>query len=387
MKKYLVALDSYKGCLSSVEASVAFATGIREGDPAALVTVVPVADGGEGTAAVLARGLEMTERVVSRVPGPLGDEVDAEWWWRETDRTACIDLAQASGLTLVEERHRNPLLATSYGFGLLILRALERGAVRIIAGLGGSATVDGGMGACQALGVRFLDAAGVPIATRASGGMLSEVADIDVSCLDARLAKAELILVCDVSSPLTGMRGAARVFAPQKGASPQDVERLEAGLENLRDVVLWKRGVDLDALPGSGAAGGCGGTLAVLAGGAIVDGASFVVDTLGLRGLVEDVDVVVTGEGSADAQTLLGKLPSGILRVGMEAGVPVALAAGVVKDALDLEKAGFSPVICINAPDLVIASRTQGLPPMRPDVAAARLWSAGLALSRNLLSH
>lgn len=378
MKKYVVAIDSMKGCLTSEEASRAFAAGIRVSDPEAYVLVIPVADGGEGTAEVLAKGCGLKTCIISRVTGPAGNEVDAQWWYDDTSSTAFIDMAQSSGLTLVKECDRNPLHTTGYGFGQLISEALDIGAVRIIAGLGGSATVDGGVGACQALGVKFLDAGGVPVLPHACGRQLMTIRDIDISGLDPRLHDIDLQLVCDVTNPLTGVRGAARVFGPQKGASEEDVVLLEAGLENFRNLVIRKFGTDLDEIQGSGAAGGCGGGLSALAGGRIVDGTSFVLDLLGLDRLIADADAVVTGEGSADAQTLMGKLPSGILRCGKAAGVQVALVAGILKDERNLASAGFSPLICINDSWIIADSGTLGQSPMDPHTAILRLKSAGV---------
>lgn len=386
MRKYVVAIDSMKGCLSSDEASSAFAAGIRAADPEAEVVVIPVADGGEGTAKVLASRTGLKDGVVSRVTGPMGNDVDARWWYDGNTSTAFIDMAQSTGLTLVEAGNLNPMLATSYGLGQLICYALDRDASTIMVGIGGSATVDGGVGACQALGIRFLDSAGSPLPAFAGGGLLSEIAEIDMTGLDVRLKSVRLLLVSDVTNPFTGHRGAARVFGPQKGASDADIAVLEAGLENLRSLVIRRFGIDLNEVSGSGAAGGCCGGLMVLAGGIICDGASFVLNSIGFESKIKGSTVVVTGEGASDEQTLMGKLPYGILRIGKTAGLPVALVAGVVRDLDRLKEAGFSPIIDINDLENIYKSDTVGMQTLKPEVASSRLIAAGAgfaSLSKN----
>lgn len=387
MRKIIVAFDSMKGCLSSRDASAAFAQGVRNVDSEAQVLVVPVADGGEGTARVLAEAAGLTAPLYSSVCGPMGDEVYAEWWFDDNSRTAYIDMAQASGLTLVDKSGRNPLCATSHGFGELIAKALDRGASSIVVGLGGSATVDGGSGACQALGVRFFDKGKTLIRSYMDGSRLSSVTDIDVSRLDSRLRDVCLTLVCDVVNRLTGVGGAAEVFAPQKGASADDVTLLDNGLENFRNLIFRKFGVDLNCIPGSGAAGGCAGGLMALAGGVIREGAPLVLDALHFGSLLEGASAVVTGEGASDSQTLMGKLPCAILRFGLKAHVPVALVAGVIKDRERLEKAGFSPVIHINSPEIIAASHTSGGIDTDAAIAARRLQAAGKEFARYVKFH
>lgn len=387
MRKFVVAIDSMKGCLSSEEASSAFAAGIRGADPEAEVLVVPVADGGEGTAMVLADSAGLKESVVSRVTGPMGNDVDARWWYDGITSTAFIDMAQSSGLTLVAVGKRNPLLTTGYGLGQLICKALDRCASTIVVGLGGSATVDGGVGACQALGIRFLDSSGTALPAFACGRQLSDIAEIDISGLDVRLKSTRLLLVSDVTNPFTGHKGAARVFGPQKGASDADVAVLDAGLEKLRSLVIRSLGVDLNEVPGSGAAGGCCGSLMALAGGIICDGASFVLNSMKFESLIKGSTAVVTGEGASDEQTLMGKLPYGILRVAKAAGLPVALVAGVIRDSGRLKEAGFSPIVDINDPENIDKSSTAGMWAMNPVVAKSRLIAAGAGFASFAKNH
>ncbi|MDO4336421.1 MAG: glycerate kinase [Bacteroidales bacterium] len=353
--KAVVAIDSMKGCLGSAEASEACAAGLREAWPDAEVIVVPVADGGEGTAAAIAFSDKSIIRKTDRVLGPDGTPTIAEWWLDAAKKTAYIDLAAAAGLTLVPQERRNPLTATTFGVGQLILAAASEGARHIVLGLGGSATVDGGAGACEALGVRF------------------GVDHIDVSHIDNRLKDIDLHLACDVTAPFTGEKGAARVFGPQKGADPTQVKLLEERLERLRLLILRQFGIDLNEVPGSGAAGGCAGGLMALAGGKIENGAALVLDSIGFDRIIAGADLMVTGEGSADRQTLMGKLPSEILRRGQKAGIPVALAAGRITDAEALSEAGFAAIIDINSEANARRSGTEGQEAMDSGVATRRL--------------
>lgn len=343
--KIVVAIDSMKGCLSSREASGACAAGITEAFPDAEVMPVTVADGGEGTAAAIAEARQNLQRHECRVTGPMGKPVDACWWMDNLSNTAFLDMASASGLTLVPEKERNPLVATSAGTGELIIAAIKAGASEIIIGMGGSATVDGGTGACEAL-----------------AGM------------DTR--RVSLLLACDVTSPFTGANGAARVFGPQKGASPEAVEILETRLENIRKEVMDKYGLDLNAVTGSGAAGGCAGALMASAGAKILNGAALVLDAVGFDTIISDADLIITGEGSADSQTLMGKLPYEILKRGARRHIPVWLVAGRISNRDALLKAGFSKIIDINSPENVILSQTYGQLPLLSEVAQARLRSA-----------
>ena len=353
--KAVVAIDSMKGCMGSAEASEACAGGIREALPGAEVIVVPVADGGEGTAAAIAFSDKSIVGKTCRVSGPDGTPTDAEWWMDAAKKTAYIDLASAAGLTLIPEEKRNPLTATTFGVGQLILSAAAEGARHIVLGLGGSATVDGGVGACEALGVRF------------------GFDHIDMSHVCNRLKVIDLRLACDVSAPFTGEKGAARVFGPQKGATPAEVELLEERLEHLRQLIFRQFGIDLNAVPGSGAAGGCAGGLMALAGGKIEKGAALVLDSIGFDRIIAGADLIVTGEGSADRQTLMGKLPYEILRRGKKAGIPVALAAGRISDSEALREAGFAVIVDINSEANARRSATEGQEAMDAGVASRRL--------------
>lgn len=343
--KIVVAIDSMKGCLDSENASEAMKSGLELAFPDAKIISVPVADGGEGTAEAIAKANRGVERMHSVVEGPLGDPVNAEWWFNHDSSTAYMDMASAAGITLIAENDRNPLKTSTYGVGQLICKALESGADHIVVGMGGSATVDGGMGACRALR--------------------------ECKC------SAEISLACDVIAPFTGDNGAARVFGPQKGATPEEVEILESKLEKIRQEVLLSCGIDLNAIPGSGAAGGCAGGLMAYCGAKIENGAKLVLDSIGFDNIVEDADLIVTGEGSADSQTLMGKLPSEILRRGKMRGIPVVLVAGHVDGAEKLLDAGFSLIIDINSSENINRSHTGGKDAMLPQTAKTRLKAVG----------
>ncbi|MDE6648954.1 MAG: glycerate kinase [Muribaculaceae bacterium] len=375
MKNVVVAMDSMKGCLDSLSASMALSDGIAEHSSGIQTYCVPVADGGEGTAVALTYGDSKFIKKTSKVTGPVGERISAEWYIDKESGTAFIDMASAAGIALISEDERNPLNTTSFGVGELIFEAVEAGAKKILLGLGGSATVDAGLGACQALGVKFFDMQGNEIRNEITGISLVKVNDFDSESLSANLKHIELSLLCDVTSPFTGFCGAARVFGPQKGASPEDVEILELGMENVRDLIKSKTGLDLNDIAGSGAAGGMGGGLMSLAGGKITKGASTILDLIGFDKVIERADLIITGEGSSDSQTLMGKIPYEILQRGKRKNIPVWLVAGRVKDQESLFNAGFEKIICINSPEIVARSKTEGQNPMDPDVAAKRLFS------------
>lgn len=374
MKKVVVAMDSMKGCLDSLSASRALAVGFRNASDEVEVTCVPVADGGEGTAIALAHGNRNFTRHVSKVTGPLGAEILVEWYLDGKSDTAFIDMAAAAGLALISENERNPLHTTTFGVGELILEAIEAGAKKVMLGLGGSATVDAGLGACQAMGLILLDKEGNELPRPFVGRMLQQLSG--VSCRElSYIRDIELLLLCDVNAPFTGLTGAARIFGPQKGASPEEVELLELGMENVRSIIMSEMGLGLNKASGSGAAGGLAGGLMAFAGGKIQKGASLILDVISFDKIIRGADLILTGEGSSDRQTLMGKLPYEILQRGKQKNIPVWLVAGRVNDRKALLEAGFEKIICINSPDIVNRSGTQGQDPMDPEVAAKRLAS------------
>lgn len=325
--KVVVAPDKFRGSLSAPQAAQAIEDGLRRVQPDADVRRVPVADGGDGTvdAAVVAgfRAVEVT------VVGPIGEPVTAVFALKGT--TAVIEMAEASGLRRLPSgpSARTALSAGSYGTGQLITAALDAGADRVVLGVGGSASTDGGVGLASALGARFLDRAGQALAP--GGGSLLDLASIDVSGLDPRLAGIDLILATDVDNPLVGEHGAAHVYAPQKGADPAAVSRLDDALRNLAAVVTDMTGRDVGSMPGAGAAGGIGATAVALLGATLSSGSEILLEMLGLTDLVSGAALVITGEGSLDAQSLRGKAPHGVAQVGVAHGVPVVAVAGRVE--------------------------------------------------------
>ncbi len=325
--RVLVAPDKFRGTLSARQAADAVATGWRRARPDDDLDLVPMADGGEGTMDALVAALGgRVERL--RVSGPLGDPVDAAFGIAEPPNTkvGVVEMASASGLALLDARRRDPLRTTTCGTGELMGAAIDAGVAELVVCIGGSATNDGGTGMAAALGARFLDAAGRPIAD--GGGALTELARIDLSAMHPRLARVAVSGACDVDNPLTGPNGASAVYGPQKGASPEDVAVLDRALAHLAAVVERDLGVALDDEPGAGAAGGLGFGLLAFCGAHLRPGVELVIDAVGLRERIARADLVITGEGSLDAQSLHGKTPAGVLEASSLAGVPVAIVCG-----------------------------------------------------------
>ena len=319
--RVLIAPDKFKGSLTAAEAAAAMAQGVLEVYPDAEITAVPVADGGEGTLeAALAAGAG--ERS-ARVQGPLERMVTAVWALR--DRTAVIETARASGLALVDPTIESALAATSYGSGQLILAALDAGATEIILGIGGSAMTDGGSGALTALGLRILDAEGSPVPFGGAG--LARAAQIDASGLDPRLAGVRIRIAADVTNPLTGPEGAAHVFGAQKGADPATRELLDEALGRWAKLLHRSTGIDVD-VPGAGAADGFPSAFLAFTNAVIEPGFVLVSSLTGLAGELARADLVLTGEGSMDEQSMYGKAPLEVARLAAEAGLPVVVVAG-----------------------------------------------------------
>jgi len=343
--KIIIAPDSYKESLSSLEVARQIEAGFKEIFPDAEYHMLPVADGGEGTveALVAATGGRIRK---ARVSGPLGDAVDAFYGICGDGRTAVIEMAAASGLALVPPAGRNPLLTSSFGTGELIRHALDDGLRHLIIGIGGSATNDAGAGMLQALGVGLLDAKGEDLP--AGGGALGRLTKIDIGSLDPRLRDCEVEVACDVDNPLTGERGASAVFGPQKGATPAMVENLDANLALFARLVERDLGRSMDTVPGAGAAGGMGGALLAFLGARLRPGVEIVLDAIDLETLVRDADLVITGEGRIDRQSVYGKTPVGVARIARQQGVPViALAGSLGPDAEDVLDCGIQALFSV----------------------------------------
>lgn len=340
----VIAPDSYKGSLTSLQVAAAIEKGIRRVLPDARCTRVPMADGGEGTVQSLVDAVG--GRIVRKtVTGPAQKPVRARYGLLADGVTAVIEMAEASGLPLVAGRARNPLKTSTCGTGELMADAMRRGARRLIIGIGGSATTDGGAGMAQALGVIFRDRNGKIIRAALAGGMLDRIASIDVSKRLPALAETEVIVACDVDNPLYGRRGAARVFGPQKGADPEAVEQLDANLRHLGGVMKKTLGRDVAKIPGAGAAGGLGAGLMAFAGAELRSGIDIVMEAVGLEKQVKQADLVITGEGQVDFQTAYGKTPAGVARLARRHGIPViAIGGSLADDARDVFAHGIDGI-------------------------------------------
>ncbi|MFE9702352.1 glycerate kinase [Streptomyces sp. NPDC005930] len=365
-RRVLVAADKFKGSLTAVEVAERVTAGLRRVVPDVLVEALPVADGGDGTvAAAVAAGFERRE---VRVAGPLGDEVTAAYALRGD--TAVVEMAEASGLQRLPEGVLAPLASSTYGSGELLRAALDAGARTIVFGVGGSATTDGGAGMLAALGARFLDADAEPVGP--GGGGLAALASADLSGLDPRLSDVELVLASDVDNPLTGPKGAPAVYGPQKGASPDDVTALDAALGHFAKVLeqtdgAGERAAEYAASPGAGAAGGIGFG-AMLLGARFRPGIEVMLDVLGFAPALERADLVITGEGSLDEQTLHGKAPAGVAAAARAAGKEVVAVCGRL--ALPAEVLGRAGI-----------RRAYPLTDVEPDVAKC-IADAGPILER-----
>ena len=328
MTHFLLAPDSFKGSLSAIEVCAAMQRGIQRAKPNSTVQPIPLADGGEGTLEAICRARSDAKLYQARVQNPLGQIIDAQWA-RLDDKTALIEMAQSSGLTLIAPAQRDALRASSFGLGQTIKAALEANCRHLLIGIGGSASSDGGAGMLSALGARFLNADGQELGN--GGAALNQLSTLDLSQLDARLKECRIEVLCDVSNPLCGTQGAAQVFAPQKGALPAQVQVLAAGLERWAQIAHQKLGRDNSDAAGAGAAGGVGFALLAFAGAQLVPGIERVLDIANFDAHLERAACVLSGEGSLDAQTLNGKTLAGVCRRAQSAGVPVLAFAGRVQ--------------------------------------------------------
>ncbi|WP_318412838.1 glycerate kinase [Photobacterium leiognathi] len=323
--KILIAPDSYKESLTAMEVATAIENGFRQVIPNAEYIKLPMADGGEGTVQSLVDASNGTI-IEHSVTGSLGEQVNGFFGLMGDDKTAIIEMAAASGLHLVSPELRNPMLTTSFGTGELILAALDKGVEHIIVGIGGSATNDGGIGMAQALGVRFLDENNKQISY--GGGALDRLHRIDISNIDPRLVSVKLEVACDVDNPLCGEKGASQVFGPQKGATPEMVTQLDNNLAHYAEIIKRDLGKDVKDMAGAGAAGGMGAALLGLFNAQLRPGIEIVMDAVNLADALQDADLVITGEGRIDSQTIHGKTPIGVARTAKRFNKPVIGIAG-----------------------------------------------------------
>ena len=368
MNTILLAFDSFKGSLTSREVADAFEEGVLSVLPDCAVKKVCLADGGEGTAEALV-GTLGGKWIEVEVSDPLMRPIRARYGVVDEGQTAVIEMASASGLTLLAEEERNPLKTSTYGTGQLIANALKRGCRKLLIGIGGSATNDAGTGMFSALGFRFLDAEGNTLEGR--GASLERIASIDASHVLPSLETCEIRVACDVTNPFCGPTGAARVFAPQKGADEAMVERLDRGMTHFAEVILLYNKVDVTNIPGAGAAGGLGGAFSALLGARLCRGVELVLEALHFDELLKGCDLVVTGEGRIDRQTLMGKAPMGVLEAASHRGIPTIAIGGSVEWCKELEDSTFASILSINEAGLPLHLA------MRPDVTRENLRRMG----------
>lgn len=344
--KVVVAIDSLKGSLSSMEAGLAIKDGVLAAKPDAEVIVKPLADGGEGTTDALIEGMN-GERIDLTVTGPMHTPVDAYYGYLKDTNTAVMEMASAAGITLVPDKEKNPLLATSYGVGEMIVDAIQRGCRNFIIGIGGSITNDGGIGMLKALGVRFLDEKGEDAGE--GGQALAKVARIDLSDLNPLLKECHIQVACDVNNPLCGENGSTYVYGPQKGVTEDMKKTLDEALAHFARVTSEALENDYMNTPGAGAAGGLGFAFLAYVGATLTPGIELVLDAVGLEDELSGADVVVTGEGRLDFQTAMGKAPVGVARLAKKYNARVvAFAGSVTKEATACNEEGidaFFPIL------------------------------------------
>jgi glycerate kinase len=375
--KILIATDSFKGCCSTLEAANEFKKGVLRVFPGAFVTIIPVADGGEGTVDAVIGALGGSI-FYAEVTGPLGESVTAAFGLISKSK-AVIEMAAASGLTLVKEK--DPLRATTYGTGQLIAAALGLGCADIFIGIGGSATNDGGAGMAQALGARFLDQEGNPVPL--GGGSLHLIDKIDISGMDNRLKSVNITVMSDVTNPLCGEKGASEVFGPQKGATPGQVKLLDSGLYQLAGKTSELIGADYSDVLGAGAAGGLGFGLMAFAGASMRPGIETVLDIAGFDRLASEADLIITGEGSLDGQSVYGKAPVGIARRAKKYGKPVvAIAGGIGEGAERVYGHGIDALISSTCRPMSVEEAVSRWDELLADAAerAMRLIKTGIDL-------
>ena len=371
--KVVIAPQSFKGSISALDAARAMEEGVLRVVPDAGTVLVPVADGGDGTLETLVEATGGDIRSTT-VTGPMGKPVTAEWGALGDGQTAVIEMARTSGLALLSLAERDPLRATTYGLGEVIREALDAGFRSFIVGIGGSATNDGGAGMAQALGIRLLDETGKDLPL--GGAALADLRKIDMSGLDERAIEARFSVACDVSNPLTGPEGASAVYGPQKGATPGLVEQLDAALKNFAEVVERDIGTSINAVPGSGAAGGLGGGMMAFLEGSLRAGVDIVLDHVGLDEKMKGADLVITGEGRIDFQTVYNKAPIGVARRAKERNIPVIAVCGSVgKGFENVHAEGIDAVVSILTAPMTLDEATARAGELIADAVAETMRS------------
>lgn len=361
--KIVISSDSFKGSLSSIEVAQAATRGIRAVYPDCETVAVNVADGGEGTVEAIVEALG-GEIITATVSDPLGRPISARYGIATTK--AIIEMAAASGLPLLQPEERNPWLTSTYGTGEMIMDAIHRGCRQFLIGIGGSATNDAGTGMLQALGFRFYDARNQEI-TDCRGGRLHDIAQIDDTLVPEAVRQSSFTIACDVDTPFCGPEGAAPVFAPQKGANPDMVARLDAGMASFAQVIEDKYNINIVPLPGAGAAGGMGGGFRAFLNATLQRGIDMVLDAIGFDQLIQGADLIITGEGKIDFQTAKGKTAAGVLARAKKQGIPVIAIGGCVEMCDSLQQMGFAGIYPITEEKLPLEIA------MQSDIAAANV--------------
>lgn len=345
--KVICAFDSFKGCMTSLEAGEAAKRGVMSAMPGCMVSVMPMADGGEGTIDAI-RSMTGGREVPIRVLDPLLREHESEYVMDCDGETAYIEMAQCAGLTMLIPGERDAMRTSSYGLGMAMVKAIEAGAKHITICLGGSATNDAAMGALQALGLKVYTRDGI-LNRPVTGADLINITDVDSTALEQLKSQCDITVLYDADIPFCGPMGAVRLYAPQKGVKAEDLDGLERGMKNVREVVERKTGIKTASVKGAGAAGGAGYGLAAMAGAKMESGIDYMLSLSDFDAILDETAIVLTGEGKADSQTLQGKVSAGILSHARNRGVPVWLFAGKVENKDALLKAGFGKIIDINA--------------------------------------
>jgi len=347
MNKIVIAPDSYKGCLSALDVANIIESAILEFYPKINIVKVPIADGGEGTVDALVTATK-GKFIYSEVLNPLGEKILAKWGILGDGTSAVIEMASASGLPLVPKEKRNPYITSTFGTGQLILSALNAKCKKIVIGIGGSATNDGGAGMAKALGVKFFDESDNELE---EGGLaLQKLKRIDISNIDLRIKDVEILVACDVDNPLCGPRGASAVYGPQKGATPEMVKELDKALLNFSKVSKEATGKDVKDIPGAGAAGGLGAGLMLFTNASLIPGVELVLKITGFDTLVRDADLVITGEGNTDFQTVFGKAPVGVAKAAKKYNIPVICISGGLGDGYEsVFENGIDAIISISS--------------------------------------
>lgn len=345
MNKFLLIPDSFKGTMSSIEICSLLEEKIQEYYPAAEIHSIPVADGGEGSVDCFLQALG-GEKVIVTTNNPFFEPIDSYYGLIDNGRTAVIEMAASAGLPLIEDR-KDPLKASTFGVGELILHAARKGVSKIIMGLGGSCTNDGGCGAACAVGIRFLDEAGNSFIP--TGGTLHRIQQLDLSQIDPMIKSIEFVTMCDIDNPMYGPTGAAAIFGPQKGATPEEIELLDAGIQHLSQIIKQTMGLDLAFVPGTGAAGAMGAGMAAFFHSRLQMGIQTILDTVQFEELAAGTDMIFTGEGKLDSQSLRGKVVIGVARRAKVLGVPVTALVGDIGDDMGAAyDEGVSAIFSIN---------------------------------------